>query len=100
MLVTLHGNAKETHSRLEGHYILQTDLVNEKPWWLDDKNAIWADEDGWWFIASKEKLGKFAFGLLSTNDVKYPNQALTWEYYNDDWIKSKNIFVTGTGIII
>ena len=101
MLVTLHGDAKEAKSNLEGHYILQTDPVNEKPCWFHEGgHAIWAREVGGWRIGPKENLGNYTCEICSQDDVEDPLQALTWEYYgSNDWIKSKDILITTAGNI-
>ena len=100
MLVTLHGDAKEARSKLEGHYILQTDPVNKKPWWFNERETAiwWYKEGGKWFIGAKGDLGDWGTnGIFSEDDVEDPLQALTWEYYNGGFIKSKDILVTRTG---
>ena len=100
MLVTLYGDAKEAKSYLEGHYILQTDPVNKKPCWFNDKNAIWAGKSRGWMIGLKKNLGSGGCGIGSPDNVEDPLQALTWKYLNgDDWIKSKDILITRAGII-
>ena len=102
MLVTLHGDVKEHYSEKEGYYFLQTDPVNEKPCWFNEGGtAIWWDkEQQYWWIAAKKNLGGWGTsGILSRDDVEDPLQALTWEYYNAGFIKSKDILVTRPGNI-
>ena len=86
MLVTLHGDVKERHSDKEGYYILQTDLVNEKPCWFqeDGGNAVWGKNGHTtkWYIGPKEDLGEDMAGISSPDDVENPHQALTWKYWN------------------
>ena len=97
MLVTLYGDAKEAQSNLEGHYILQPDLVNKKPCWFNEAvNAIWS-KNGWWMIGAKEHLGGYANEIYSPDNVEDPLQALTWEYYYGGWHESKDILVTEPG---
>ena len=98
MLVTLYGDAKEAQPYLEGHYFLQTDPVNKNPCWFNDKNAIWAHKKhGWWMIGAKKDLGDFTFGIISTDNVEDPLQALTWKYRECGMHESKDIFVTKAG---
>ena len=102
MLVTLHGDAKERHSDKEGHYILQTDPVNEKPCWFNEGGqAIWYDKkNGDWNIGDKKNLGSTTCSIHSSDDVEDPLQALTWKYWNgNEFIESKNILVTRLGNI-
>ena len=105
MHVTLYGDAKKAQSSREGLYFLQTDPVNKKPCWFQENggNAIWNDGDGWWIIGPKKGLGEDTCGIYSADDVEDPHQALTWNYSNSvnwiDYIESKDIFVSRTGII-
>ena len=102
MLVTLHGDAKEAQSKLEGHYFLQTDPVNEKPCWFNEGGtAIWYHKKHGccWRIGYKENLGDTSCGIRSPDDVEDPLQALTWKYSDYGWHESKDIFVTKSGII-
>ena len=103
MLVTLHGDVKGRHSKLEGHYILQTDPVNEKPCWVNEGGtAIWyhKHKTGYWRIEHIKNLGTVISGICSPDDVEDPLQALTWEYYDGDYfIESKDILVTRPGNI-
>ena len=108
MNVTLHSNAKKSvHSSKEGYYIPQTDHVNKKPCWIQENggNAIWwhiSKKKGFWIIGTEEKLGGWVSGIYSTDDVEDPTQALTWNYWSDDWklIDNDNdIFVTKSGNI-
>ena len=98
MLVTLHGDVKEHYSEKEGYYFLQTDPVNEKPCWFNEKNAIWYNKN--WTIGYKTYLGSNTSAIYSPDDVEDPLQALTWKYVSNvdnDWHESKDILVTKPG---
>ena len=103
MHVTLHGDAKKAQPRKEGYYILQTDLVNGRPCWFQDSsfgNAIWRRKNGFWNIGNKEELRSNSPGdIFSSDDVEDPSEALTWKYWADGYIKSKDILVTRPGNI-
>ena len=103
MRVTLHGDAKKAHSSKEGYYILQNDLVNERPCWFQENggNAIWRRKHGWWNIGAKGDLRSNRFGDIYSRDyVKDPFQVLTWRYYhNGTFSQSKDIIVTRSGNI-
>ena len=76
--------------------------MNEKPWWFKkDGYAIWARKNGMWEIGDEKHLGDTTREILSTDDVEDPLQALTWEYWNDNfgkgWVKSNDILVTRPG---
>ena len=107
MSVTLQGEAKKHQSKREGHYILQTDPVNEKPSWIQENgvNAIWYDkENGDWSIGPKTDLGGTVAAIYSPDDVGDPLQALTWKYWSPDswnngWHESKDIVLSRSGNI-
>ena len=104
MHVTLHGDAKKAQPRKEGYYILQTDLVNERPCWFEENggNAIWHRKDGYWNIGTKGDLRRNSLGdIISSDDVEDPSVVLNWKYYKrgDGFIKSKDILVTRPGNI-
>ena len=103
MHVILHGDAKKDKASKEGIYILQTNLVNEKPHWLQENggSAIWADENVKWSIGYKINLGGIPCGIYSPDNVENPLQALTWKYAINDnkWIESKDIVVSKRGNI-
>ena len=105
MHVALHGNAKKAQSSKEGYYILQTDLVNERPCWFQKNggHAIWHGKKGYWNIGTKGDLRSNTLGdIISFNDVEDPSKALTWKYYKrgDGFIKLKDIVVTKPGNIV
>ena len=98
MLVTLHGDAKEVQYHLEGHYILQPNPVNKKPWWFKKgDHAIWASPSGLWTIGQKKNLGSTTCFIHSKDVLEDPLQALTWKYTKDVWHESKDILVTKPG---
>ena len=108
MHVALHGDAKKAQPSKEGYYILQTDLVNERPCWgnypcwfqENGGNAIWRTKDRFWNIGTKGDLRSNSLGdIISSDDVEDPFEARTWKYYKrgDGFIISKYILVTKPG---
>ena len=99
--VALHGDAKKAQPSKEGYYILQTDLVNERPCWFQEngENAIWHRNSGIWYIGSKGDLRSNRVGdIYSSHYVKDPFQVPTWRYYhNGAFSQSKDIIVTRSG---
>jgi hypothetical protein len=99
LIVTLDGNAKLAHSIREGHYILTSIPVNGKQCWIQEQgsNAIWYDKKFRnWKIGGKKHNGTSTSSLYSTNDALRPEEATTWEYWNDDggWLTTSNMFVS------
>ena len=101
MSVTLRGKANKHQSKKEGHYILQTDPVNEKPSWIQENGryAIWRDKNGLWGVGDKENLGGTKVGIYSPDKVEDPCQAFTWKYFDKEWHESKDIVVARSGNI-
>ena len=98
LVVKLKGGAKDAQSSRAGTYILGPKTVNEKSYWLQDPgtNAIWYYK-GDWNIANHRYLGSHQASIYSSEDVAGPQEATTWQYYNQrKWIISKDIFVEGT----
>ena len=97
MVVKLKGKAKDAQSSMAGIYILGPDMINGKSHWLQDSgtNAIWYYKDHW-NIAEQDYLGSDQAWIFSPKDLAGPQEATTWQYYNDKWIISKDIFVEGT----
>ena len=96
MIVTLKGEAKDAHSGMAGIYILGPNMVNGKSHWLQNPgtNAIWyTKEKRHWHIADQVHLGNDRAWIFSSEDVAGPQEATTWEYYDDKWIISDDILV-------
>ena len=103
MNVTLKGEAKDAQSTRAGIYIRGPKLVNGKSYWLQDSgtNAIWFDKaKGNWNIGPKDDLGGSLAGIATTDKVVSPQEATTWQYSNNGWIKSDDILVYEPGTYV
>ena len=123
--VELTGDAKKNHEQRNGHYILDTNLVNNKSSWLQNSgsnlekgwSAIWNTKEceectDQWVIGDTKHLGQLAKptfiaikAQLRHSDftlIKIPTEATTWYHYsNDGWqetndeIKLHPVFYSG-----
>ena len=96
LIVNLSGALKKSMDFLEGLYILESDVINGKPYWIQDKAywnkergmAIWYEkEDGFesWNIGEIEDLGNSTVFLYSSSYTVGPHETSTWNYFvNDD----------------
>ena len=96
LAVTLKGELKNSMGFVEGLYILESDEINGKPYWIQDKAywnkergmAIWYEkEDGFesWNIGEIEDLGNSTVFLYSSSYTVGPHETSTWNYFvNDD----------------
>ena len=96
LIVRAKGEAKDTQSRRAGIYVLGPDLVNSKSHWLQDygTHAIWYNKEvKIWAIGPQVNLGSSTASVISYNDVTGPEEATTWQYNENKWIISDDIYV-------
>ena len=95
IFVKLNGEVKDVHSSKEGSYILGTNLVNGKAYWIhNDSNAIWCDKGyGYWFIGKIENLGSSKASMYSPDDSVGPLESTYWIYSNDGWHGSTDVAI-------
>ena len=80
---------KNLHSPREGAYILQSSLVNDRPYWLkeDSMFGIWFDpKDAKWKIGTKNVIGSSLCAVQSNANALWPNEATNWAYDNYTWM--------------
>ena len=98
IIVKLKGAAKDAHSSREGTYIIGSNLVNGKAYWIQESksqsNAIWCDNKYRnWNIARIKYLGSTTAALYSPDDTVGPFEATTWKYFKSGWIESTDISI-------
>jgi hypothetical protein len=101
LIVTAKGEAKDVLSSLVGIYVLDPKPVNDKSHWLQDSgtNSIWYNKEfKIWAIGPQVNLGSSTASVISYNDVTGPEEATTWQYYDNilydnKWIISDDIYV-------
>ena len=96
LIVTAKGEAKDVLSSLVGIYVLDPKPVNDKSHWLQDSgtHSIWYNKESKiWAIGPQVNLGSSTASVISYNDVTGPEEATTWQYYDNEWIISDDIFV-------
>ena len=95
LIVNLNGALKKSMDFLEGLYILESDVINGKPYWIQDKAywikkrgmAIWYEkEDDFesWNIGDIEDIGSSTVFIYSSSYTVGPHETSTWNYFNND----------------
>ena len=91
------GAANDFYSSRAGTYILESNLVNGKAYWIQDtkSNALWYDKKyGFWLIGKIVDVGSLKARIYSPNDTLGPLEVTTWLYYsNHSWIESTDIAI-------
>ena len=98
----LKGEAKNTKwtTGSAGIYVLGPNLVNDKPYWLQDRgsNAIWhlKDRKAWVIGLKKDLGGTWAF-MGSYDEVAGPQEATNWRYDDgENWITTSDDILVDT----
>ena len=106
LIVSLHGDAKEAQSVVEGRYLLhESNKFYWNNYWIQENgsNAMWSYhlsdryEDYFWIIGNQDDRGRgtqFA-AIYSPDHVLNPLLARTWKYKtsNGNWAISENVLV-------
>ena len=90
----LKAAAKDAQSFTEGIYILGSNQVNGKAYWLHKNGscALWYENENW-NIGGIENLGSDLVAIYSLDDSVAPHKATTWIYHTDDdeWIETNDL---------
>ena len=85
-----------TERPIYGHYELQTNDVNGRPYFKMGSYAIWFDGVGFWWISLDYALGQSIGFAYYDKYVFCPHQLSEWNWRGDNW----NIAVTCRCIFI
>ena len=85
--------------QLYGHYALESNTVNDRPYFRMNTIAIWWDKIGNWWIGSTVNLGQSGGWAYYTKDAFCPHQLNEWKWKaletGLDWIDAgKHLGVT------
>ena len=78
-----------------GHYALESNPVNYRPYFRMDNTAIWWDNIGKWVIGDTTHLGESTGWAYYTKDVFCPDQLNEWKWKSLDfglnWIDAEKL---------
>ena len=99
-MVILENDVSNYHDGKEGVYILASELVNSKPYWIKEnqKFALWFDPESnsSWNIGAMSDVGTSIYGIASMDHALMPFEAVNWEYQKGrNWIATTDVKVTG-----
>ena len=86
---------KYTYANIYGHYELQPNFVNGRPYFEKGKHGLWFGIDQWWFGHNEDKGESKGFAVYY-EDVFCPHQLSGpnwWLYKNGDWYNAENDFL-------
>ena len=84
------------NDRLYGHYALESNSVNDRPYFRMDNTAIWWDNIGKWMIGDTTHLGQSVGWAYYTKDVFCPYQLseMNWAIHDQTaWYNAENYLV-------
>ena len=83
------------NNHLYGHYALESNVVNDRPYFRMDNTAIWWDNIGKWVIGDTTHLGESTGWAYYTKDVFCPHQLNEWNWKSLDlglnWIDAEKL---------
>ena len=86
-----------TYASIYGHYELQPNVVNGRPYFKKSLLGLWYDGNGYWWIGLSDNKGQ-SFGFAAyEKDVFCPHQLYEreWLLWDDvDWKYAENDLVT------
>ena len=96
MKLKLGGKVKKLYEHISGIYMLESNLVNSYPYWIQQNGdrAIWYDEIGKkWNLGHQKYNGRNGWMeiLGPFGNDKPPSQIFQhWKYYDNSWIEASH----------
>ena len=79
-------NAEEERLFINGHYELQPNYVNGRPYFKMGDYGLWWDGSGWWWFGINEDKGQSYGFAFYDKDVFCPHQFGNWKYAENELV--------------